>query len=432
MPALARAAAVLFVIFAVLFSGVLPAFVLWDVPGAGLLDTGQAEPGRWAWAAGAGGLLIGLVCRHGPWPWVFVGGMVSALALLCGLAGVGPGLMVARAMVSVALWTGAMTMLGRALACRRGQDAGIALGLAAVLYILTLRTPEYAARPAPDRAVGVMSALPLFWRSGERPDTLIAQAREQNYLAVSRWRLDPIDRLDGDSLARHDSLLLAQPRLLSPRELVALDDWVRRGGRALILADPLLLWPSDLPLGHALRPPLTSLLDPVLRHWGLELAPVPQGKVAVERMVLASGHVLMLAGASRFVRVGGACAVHDAGVMATCRIGRGQARLIADADLLDDRLWLSDRARPHAMAARSADTVAVIDHWIVSPLVSPPPSRINRVRDEPALLLGMRGAMLAGLGWVLLGLGWSVREKRAQGGGSDKAGGLWQEPEKPG
>ena len=48
---------------------------------------------------------------------------------------------------------------------------------------------------------------------------------------------------------------MAQPLAQAPENLVALDDWVRGGGRVLLLADPMLEWPSKRPLGDPLRPP---------------------------------------------------------------------------------------------------------------------------------------------------------------------------------
>ena len=51
------------------------------------------------------------------------------------------------------------------------------------------------------------------------------------------------------------TLLAIQPRALPAEELVALDNWVRDGGRIVLLADPMLEWPSERPLGDRLRPP---------------------------------------------------------------------------------------------------------------------------------------------------------------------------------
>ena len=50
-------------------------------------------------------------------------------------------------------------------------------------------------------------------------------------------------------------LLAAQPQALTAERLVALDDWVRAGGRLVLLADPSLRWESSRPLGDRFRPP---------------------------------------------------------------------------------------------------------------------------------------------------------------------------------
>ena len=64
---------------------------------------------------------------------------------------------------------------------------------------------------------------------------------------------------------------MAQPLGQAPEDLFALDNWVRSGGRMLLLADPLLEWPSERPLGDPLRPPPTFVDTGLLGHWGLRL-----------------------------------------------------------------------------------------------------------------------------------------------------------------
>ena len=71
----------------------------------------------------------------------------------------------------------------------------------------------------------------------------------------TRYRVVPISVADQAELARGRLLLMAHPRAQPAEDLVALDQWVRGGGRVLLLADPMLEWPSDRPLGDPLRPP---------------------------------------------------------------------------------------------------------------------------------------------------------------------------------
>lgn len=194
------------------------------------------------------------------------------------------------------------------------------------------------APPAKD-SITVMSALPLFGAQGEigavlnGPDrrAQIIRALEREYRAV------PVDHLDAKTLSPASVLFLAQPRGLSGQELVALDDWVRRGGRVLVFADPLLLWPSDLPLGDPRRAPPVTLLDPLFAHWGLTLdSPSLDTEIASASL---DGAPVSIVGAGTWQAAGKNCAILDAGIVADCSIGKGQAILVADADLLDERLW---------------------------------------------------------------------------------------------
>ena len=82
-------------------------------------------------------------------------------------------------------------------------------------------------------------------------------------------------------LAKGRLLLMAQPLAQTAENLVALDDWVRGGGRVLLLADPMLEWPSERPLGDPLRPPPMFADTGLLAHWGLRLdAPDERGPAA--------------------------------------------------------------------------------------------------------------------------------------------------------
>lgn len=327
----------------------------------GVIATGQAEPQRW-WPALAGGTLIATVValwrkRRPPW----------GLPLLAGSGG-------------------AIAILLFCLTAASGR-----------LLPLTDPSEVQAGRPP----LLVMSALPLFRREGAGvAETLHGpDARAPAIMWLERWfAVRPLDRLDEGALHPGDRLLVAQPRLLRPEELVALDAWVRGGGRAVMLADPLLLWPLDLPLGDRRRPPATSLLDPLLAHWGLTLLPVPQGAAVVDRRFLAQGELLPLAGASRFEARGSVCRTVEDGLVAVCQIGRGRVRLVADADLLDDRLWLTHEG------ALTGDSMAYLRRSLLDPLGMAAGRPAHRwIRDDAALLAGVRWAMMFGTGWAVLG-----------------------------
>jgi hypothetical protein len=112
--------------------------------------------------------------------------------------------------------------------------------------------------------------------------------------------------------------------------LVDLDQWVRGGGRVLLLADPKLDWPSERPLGGRLRPPPAFADTGLLWHWGIKLTgPDPNGPASV-----GNGKLDILA-ASPGRLASGSCAVAGQGFVARCKVGRGKATVIADADFLN-------------------------------------------------------------------------------------------------
>jgi len=145
----------------------------------------------------------------------------------------------------------------------------------------------------------------------------------------TRYRVVPISVTDKADLARGRLLLMAHPLAQPAEDLVALDDWVRGGSHVLLLADPLLEWPSSRPLGDPLRPPPMFMDTGLLAHWGLRLdAPDVPGPWEGT----LGGQKIMTASPGRLV---GGCAIGEGGLVAHCRIGKGAATIIADADFLD-------------------------------------------------------------------------------------------------
>ncbi|MEO6199410.1 MAG: DUF4350 domain-containing protein [Sphingomicrobium sp.] len=145
----------------------------------------------------------------------------------------------------------------------------------------------------------------------------------------SRYRVVPVDVTDSATLAKGSLLMMAQPRAQTADNLVALDDWVRRGGRVLLFADPLLEWPSDKPLGDPTRPPRMFADTGLLGHWGLRLD-APDTRGPVDRTI-GSKTVLTVSPGS----LAGSCAIDRGGLVARCNVGKGTAIIVADADLLD-------------------------------------------------------------------------------------------------
>lgn len=272
--------------------------------------------------------------------------------------------------------------------------AVLPIGLFALAIVRYWALPQ-AVGPAvpPVGRVAVMTALPLFQQNEGASDPLHGVGARAPIIRAldATWKTVPIDLLDANSLRPVDHLLLIQPRLLAPAELVALDDWVRSGGNATILADPLLRWPGERSLGDPRRAPLTSLLDPLMRHWGLTLEPAQVG--SVERRVLTGGAMIQLASASRFAPAKAApCLLTERGLIAYCSIGRGKAVLVADADWIDDRLWTLSPDQARDQRAWTSDSVPLLARLISGDRAALHPGEAWMVSQE-ALISGLRWAL---------------------------------------
>lgn len=206
-----------------------------------------------------------------------------------------------------------------------------------------------------------MTALPLFGTTAD-PD-IILNGPDQRASIIrtlsERHSVTPLARLDAQSLEKSAILILAQPRALSGEELVALDAWVRNGGRVLVFTDPELLWPSDLPLGDPRRAPPIGLLDPLLAHWGLVLESTPMSDTGPSRIFNFENMQIAVAWAGRWKAASPGCRTEAERMIADCRIGKGRALLVADADMLDERLWeesgVDNESAIQALLARVAD-----------------------------------------------------------------------------
>lgn len=184
--------------------------------------------------------------------------------------------------------------------------------------------PPRAARDRP--ALLLLTSLPLMF--GE---SFSLQQNGSPALAAlqTRYRVVPISVANPAELAKGKLLLMAHPLAQPPEDLVALDQWVRRGGRVLLLADPMLEWPNERPLGDPLRPPPMFMDTGLLAHWGLRLdAPDERGPNIRE---LGGFNVTTLSPG----RLSGKCRISSDGLVAHCAIGSGEATIVADADLLD-------------------------------------------------------------------------------------------------
>ena len=212
--------------------------------------------------------------------------------------------------------------------------AAIAAIVAALAIVVVVRGDEpkpMPPRPPRERPVLLLlSSLPIVF--GE--DFSLAQNGSPALSALeSRYRVETISVADPGDLAKGGLLLMAHPLAQPAEDLVALDKWVRDGGRLLLLADPMLEWPSKRPIGDPLRPPSMFMDTGLLKHWGLRLdAPLERGP---RKEKLGRYDVTTVSPGELF----GSCRISADRLVAQCRIGKGRATIVADADLLEtDRL----------------------------------------------------------------------------------------------
>lgn len=173
----------------------------------------------------------------------------------------------------------------------------------------------------------LLTSLPLvfaekFSLDGGGSETLAAL--ETRYVVV------PIGSANRREMSQAGLLLMAHPLAQPAEELVDLDRWVRAGGRLLLLADPMLIWPSERPLGDKLRPPLSFADTGLLKHWGVRLD-APEQSGPVERKL--GGHTIVAGSPGTLVST--QCEVASGGFVARCKIGKGRVTVVADADFLN-------------------------------------------------------------------------------------------------
>lgn len=193
----------------------------------------------------------------------------------------------------------------------------------------------------------LMSSIDLKWGEAEfnavakgeaDPDPLYKRLAEIHKIIA-------VDNVAQLQASRAKVALLVQPRPFTPEELVRLDQWVRAGGRLLLFADPALQWPSDLPIGDPARPLFTSMHSPLFAHWGIELVlPMELETDSAEAVIQIGTHDVRVVSAGHWQAVSTneqLCRIGKQPLIAECRPGKGQAILVADADLLHASLWQS-------------------------------------------------------------------------------------------
>ena len=97
----------------------------------------------------------------------------------------------------------------------------------------------------------------------------------------------------------------------------------------MLLADPMLEWPSKRPLGDPLRPPPMFMDTGLLAHWGLRLDAPEAAGTQLRKL----GDITILTASPGELE--GTCAISADRLVAHCEGGRGRATIVADADFLN-------------------------------------------------------------------------------------------------
>lgn len=227
-----------------------------------------------------------------------------------------------------------------------------------VLAVIGVRGVQRTLPEGPGAPVGLMTSLPIYWAEGtdfadfapsEAALPWTRQALEKDYVLQPMDVLTASDELVDASLpglepdesmvplSELERLAIIQPRGISAQDNVTLDEWVRAGGRLLLVLDPLLTGEYEASIFDPAHPVGSALIPPVVGRWGLEL--FFDESQPLELRALESRHGLlpvMMAGEVRLLEHGkGQCALDAEGVIARCNIGQGRVTFVADAALFE-------------------------------------------------------------------------------------------------
>lgn len=233
----------------------------------------------------------------------------------------------------------------------------VAIALAVGAYVLLANGSlnEQDEQWADRQPMGLMTSLPIYWgegadmatiASGDAPHPWMRGVIERHYV------IKPLDALDAgidpsadvpsvDPLAGIGLLAIIQPRSISPGDNAALDDWVRQGGKLLLVLDPMLSGRYDYSLGDPRHPTVSALIPPVLARWGLMMQYDDSQSFDV-RMVDAVGDEIPTVMAGELLPFGkdgdegrADCTIKPGGVVAVCTVGKGRATIVADAAMFE-------------------------------------------------------------------------------------------------
>ena len=125
-----------------------------------------------------------------------------------------------------------------------------------------------------ERTIGVLSTLPVF---APPRDPATGQQLGEDWTAFALlkelYEVVELPLTTETILPNIDTIIVVHPKNLPEETIVALDQFVLRGGKAMIFVDPLAEQDtaSPSPDRPAVIPSLKSELSPLLAHWGIAL-----------------------------------------------------------------------------------------------------------------------------------------------------------------
>ncbi len=143
------------------------------------------------------------------------------------------------------------------------------------------------------RRVGILSSLPVMGDTGYMAQMMAAQGRQPQpkwglvrHLEQS-YEVSQIET-DVDEIRNVDMLLVIHPKGLSEKTQFAIDQYVLKGGRAIICIDPHCVAdrPDQMAMQMGRMPETHSNLEALLRAWGLEM---PANTFAGDRGLAVTG-----------------------------------------------------------------------------------------------------------------------------------------------
>ena len=217
----------------------------------------------------------------------------------------------------------------------------------------------FAAKPQPREPLGLVTSLPIYWGDGAEMSAIVSGASETTWVRAvieQRYDLNPLDSLvpavdlmDGkraevDPLKGLDRLLIVQPRGVSPQDNVALDQWVRGGGKLLLVLDPMLTGQYAVPIFDPRHPSASALIPAVMARWGLAMQfseSQPLGGAMIDTKafgpvpVQMAGELVVSEESAGDSAARGECVIEPGGLVARCKLGSGTVTVVADAALYE-------------------------------------------------------------------------------------------------